>query len=804
MDFTKGTLSGLGSHSNTGVTLPWDIKGGFVYSEADGSEKLYSFAYDVDAMRSPLAQDDHKRFYWTQNNAGATDFRFARVTDNSGAYVTTSYKVGVVADSAFSVTAGDLGMSLSVVASEPPVALSELKNMTQKFWISDANGAKLKDITSDVVSMVGVGAATANGWYKQYRIVMAHSISYYTTKTVSMVAYTPETTSVQCGAGSVPVMVNLWRNPSGVIKYIVPSDPASVEAWSQFIGSTLDVYKVNPALAGGDGGTTNYMEPVGSFYVKSKTGMSADNDAVPATLSAITTETSSPVGTTGAFVWEFDHNDQHYSTVFTTNESVSGSVDIGQGVSGTLQENVDGVTWDLYLTFASGSAYETRAYAVTFVNRLGEESAMSDAIELTLQPTKENVRVRIHSADFMAKMALLQAGADRYPLHGLRLYRSVGGQFFYAGTMKATAEATITGEVYLPVTTDATYLYFDDTTKDAGLGDACATEGYVRNNSELAELQGLTNVVNGICAAFRKNEVWLSEPYLPWAWKRANVITLPHKIVNMIPYEQGILVFTDLKTYYMSGQAPSDFIPTALPGEYPCLNKGAAVNVEGRVMFISTDGPASVNGMQVIVDQTCMTRDRWREILDYNSANGGKIKLVNYGHRVLAYFGGSIVTLDWGTVGGMMLDVSRPNWTFVDVAPKFAMHVPANSFGESADHLAFATSTEWKLAFNSPTSAEWNWWSKDFVLDHPTNFGALQIFGTGNIRYLIKADDMTPLSVDVSLGAAGKLGVIFRLPSGFRAVRWSVAFVGLSAYAGLQPQISKAFLATTVEELKRV
>ncbi len=804
IDFTKGTLSGLGANTATAMTLPWNIKGGFVYSEADGSEKMYSFPYDVDAIRSPVAQDDHKRFYWTQDNAGAKDFRFARVADNPLDYVTTSYKVGVVGDSAFSITGAELGVSLSLVPNDPPVSLSEISNSTTALWIVDASGAKLKDITSNVASFTGVGAATAHGWHRQYQLTLLQSLADYRDVSVSATVYTPESARVFYGAGSSEITVNLWRNSAGVVKYIVPSAPASISGWSSLVGSQVNVFR--GSWESNDGGFyLTPTEPIGAFWVKSTTGLSADNDAVPVNFNAISVTTSFPEGATLAISWSFDHNDQHHSALFTTKLLVSDVIDIGQGISGTLQEGGDALTWYLNFTFGGGSDYETRSYYTTFVNQLGEESAPTGPTEVTLQATKEIVRLKIDGTLFAAKFAEIAAAADRYPLHGLRLYRSVGGAFFYVGTMIGDTVPEIPGESYLTSSvSEPGFWIFDDTVTDAALGDACTTEGYVKNNSELSGLQGLTPVYNGIIAAFKKNEVWLCEPYMPWAWKRANVVTLPHKIVDLLPYEQGVLVFTDLKTYYMSGQSPSDFVPSELPGEYPCLNKNASINVEGKAMFVSTDGPAYINGMQVVIDQVSMTRDRWREILNFNSANGGDIRLVHYGHRVLAYFGGALAAADLGSPGGLMIDVANPNWTFVSVAPKFAMHVPANSFTESADHLAYVTGNQWYLAFNGSTSAEWNWVSKEFLMARPTNFGAFQVFGTGNLRVKIKADDLAPYSVDISLGASGRSGAVFRLPAGFLATRWTIELIGLSDFEGERPEVSKFLLSTLIGELQNV
>jgi hypothetical protein len=85
------------------------------------------------------------------------------------------------------------------------------------------------------------------------------------------------------------------------------------------------------------------------------------------------------------------------------------------------------------------------------------------------------------------------------------------------------------------------------------------------------------------------------------------------------------------------------------------------------------------------------------------------------------------------------------------------------------------------------------WWSKDFIVPKPTNFGAMQLIGSGSLTLEVYADGTMTHTQAVSLDDRGF--AIVRLPSGFLARRWSFKFTGSA-------EISEAYLANSVTELQ--
>lgn len=801
VDFSRSIVEGLRESMVRGPEMPFEVRGMFVYSDTAGNDRVFVWPNRVSAVQSPVAQDDHKRFYWTGNPGTGNQFRFAKISENSGYAVTSSYKVGVINSSLWDNKTEALGITFDTVPAGPSVAFSDIESSSIALWLCDKGGALLNDVT-EVVSSIATQGDVVNGWARTYRLSLTTKLEDFAKKIVSSVTYEKRSMTITYGGsvGGTPVEAEAWYL-NGVLKYI--TTPQAHPEVTSDIGTQVEIFRrYETTQENGIGGTSAVyaFESLGKLYLKSTSTLSVDNSTVPADLSVRQPgDTTLPEGYSFAVVWKLKYAGQPHTVSFYVDKSLGGALDIGTGVSGALAK-VSDLVYDINLTFGSQLGFETRSYLFTFVNQLGEESETSLPVEITLRPGSENVRIKIDMVTFASKFGAAAIGTGHYALHGIRTYRSVGGEYFYVGTMKPDDVATMSGENYLSFTTVGNTRYFIDDVTGAALGDACSTIDYVSDAEELQKLQGLCSVYNGILAAFKDNEVWLCEPYMPWAWKRTNVITLPYKVVALMPLEQGLLVLTELKNYYMGGQQPSDFVPTALEGHFPCMNQHAAVSFNGGILYLSTDGPVIVQGATQRLDQSVVTRDGWRWLLNGVRSVGGEICLANYGSRILMYWGVGLATQAGTTAGGAVFDADTQKWTYTSELPVFARHVPANSFGFTSDMLAFTKSGSkylWQFAGHDSQTKLWQWHSKDFTSPLPLSFGAFQLYGAGTVRVQVYADGQLVSQQDVEVS---DLGGIKRLPSGFRGVRWSFKFTALSSGAKLR----RAYIVISPQELKSV
>lgn len=783
-NFNGGSIVGVKQPAQVGTSFGAPVRGGIIQRD-DSTWTAYTFAYDVDGVRSPVLQDSHKRFYWTGNNGGTKQFRFARQADNTTGAVTavsTSYKVGVIASTYWDDTMASVGVTFKVTGRQPTVSLGALQSVTAKLWLTDTQGNLLRDITSSLsAGLTGVGTAV-NGWHSSYTFSLSTGLDDLTKTTVSTVAYRQETASISLTPSNeeaVTALANLWYDGT-TLKYV------------EIIGEMtrdLGTYSAGTQVAAAQWDGSTYAS-LGSLYIKTSRTLSYDNSAFPAGLLAGSTTTAAPDEARIAVEWNLEYNNQKYNVLWYEEKGLSDTLDVGGGVMGSIKRATTSnpTAFVMALEFGHDLPIEVRSYICTFVNTFGEESEPSQPIELTLNPGKDVSTVVITAATIEAKLLDSNMTADRCPLHGIRFYRTATAstgetEFYYAFTVKHSSLTAMSGDKYLSYSVVGGTWEINDTVPTAELGAPCPTQGLIRDTAELQNLQGLIAINGSMLAAFKKNEVWVCEPAQPWAWSPRGITTLPHPVVTMVPLEQGFVALTEGGAHYFSGDSPEGMMSQRIPTDLPCINKRAATALNGAVMYLSSDGPVVIAGMQAALDPK-FSREKWREWFASASVSGA-FNLTSWGHRALAYVP--------GFANGWLYDAEDDAWTQITTRVDYALHCPAGAFGISShDNLAFGdTSNYWNLFGYAATTENWQWHSKTFTLPQRHNFGAVMLYGSGTAVLKVYADGVlrytsgtTPLSVS---------GILLRLPSGFKAVKWSFKIEAQSSGTTL----TRVVIATT-------
>lgn len=503
-----------------------------------------------------------------------------------------------------------------------------------------------------------------------------------------------------------------------------------------------------------------------------------------------------------AIEWKIVGTDKiPYSGTYYEDSRLNKPMQIGSTVVNVDISSTDDTRFVVEMKPGTEQPIETRAYVVTFVNQFGEESAPSDPVEIQLDPGMERATLTIEASRLVnEKIANLFNG--HYVNNGLRVYRTATSstgdtEFLYAFSVGGAGlgGTDLPGDVYLDWTTvtstegNQTWTV-TDTVETAALGAACPTLNNIRDTNELQSLQGLISINNGMTASFKNNEVWITDPYTPWAFRSDGIHTIRHKVVSLVPLESGFVALTDGSPYYFSGQVPEQMASQVIPGEFPCINKNAAAAIGGAVSYISPDGPVVINGMQAILDTKTWSREKWR---DEYGTRVNKIALANYGHRLLAYWPGE--------ADGYIFDMDDGNWSRISTRMDCAMRLPSNSFSFTFDQLAFAqgdtVNPRWSIFGNLPTTKNFVWHSKTFRLPIPTNLGVVQLFGTGYATVDVYVDGaLTYTTPTLTLDAAG---TIARLPSGFRSTKWSFKINGAA-----NSTLTGFNVATSIAELQSV
>jgi hypothetical protein len=709
---------------------------------------------------------------------------------------TTKFKVGVSDTDAWNASANpatSLGLTIGESATVPAGALMPtVTGLTVRSYIVDTSLKPVVEIGSLVLETAN--GVAANGWPISYTLDLDSILVGGTVETQfenGNVVGNPATVAVERREGELHFFdpaENDFRTESGVVilesgirKYVIlyPSARAPTDVVTFRLGPDID----NPEFVLTV--TDVASHPGRVFYV------GAAGASVP------TSYVDAAVPFDSGFKVAVDVSGTAAGAPFVArvvDAGVPADVALGAGVRLTLTTTTPDTELELTFSYSTESSSEDRAYIFTLVNKYGEESAPSVPVDFTHTGDGVSPVLTLTNATLAAVETAVIANGYA-PLNGVRIYRSVvgnsSGAFFYVATVKtpSTAGGDLPGEYY-PADEDAASETFTwtDVIPASRLTDSITTIDHIDDAAELQDLRGTISISNGMLASFRDNEVWLCEPYKPWAYKRANVVTLPHKVVALLHVEQGFLALTDAVPYQVSGAAPGDMQHFAIGGTLPCIGLNAVASVAGLPAYLSPDGPVFVTGGQAQLDQAAWDRAAFQtKLASIGVTSTNPVRLTPIGNKLIMW--ARQATAGVPPFGGYVLDFVTRSWAKVSQDFTQLLRLPPGTFGATGpatDALGYTSTggtVGWKLyAHDAGNRRKWKWDSKDYSFARPMNFQMAQLFGTGTVRLSVWTDGVrrnfkTANYVDIVLSDNG---VTQFLPSGFLSSRWKLEFEDVS------------------------
>lgn len=390
--------------------------------------------------------------------------------------------------------------------------------------------------------------------------------------------------------------------------------------------------------------------------------------------------------------------------------------------------------------------YGTAAYQFTIVNDWDEEGAPSPAA--LVRPTYlQDVRITVPNVSMTG-----YKGRKEY-----RLYRTYGSTSVFVG-VEASAQG---GNIYL-----------DESRSASVVGLAITTTDY---DPPPEGLQGLELAPNGVFAMFKDNQLYLTEPYRPHAC--SYIYTFSHSIRGVVAGQQGLLITTADGLYLLAGTNPAAMQPVRLALPQAGIAQRSMVDVDGGVIYASSDGLVAVNGAQpsTTLSQQLFGREVWRK--QYGDLlRDASLRLSYHDGHLLASSHtqpkGFVLRLD-ETVASLATHSQRMDCTFqlpVEDALYYSVGQQLFQFGAGAD-------------------LEFYWHGRDEIFPHGEIFGAGFLRSTAAVTLTIWCDDV---KVYESLVKPGH----FRLPSKMpRCLRMSVAVRG-------KGKVQELCLARSLSELR--
>lgn len=464
------------------------------------------------------------------------------------------------------------------------------------------------------------------------------------------------------------------------------------------------------------------------------------------------------------------------------------------------------------------SPADTRSYVYTFISQFGtisEESAPSPAATVTVKSSGATVTV--------SGMSVPPAGF--YNITNRRIYRTVVG----------TTSVSYQFVAEVGVSPTATFV---DNLSVTQLGATLESTFYT---PPPADLQGLTEMSNGMLAGFVGNQIWFCEPYKPHAWPVTYMQTTEYPIVGIGTFGTTLFVGTEANPYLLSGQSPAAMSQEKLPILQPCSSKRSIVSDQWGVMYASPNGLVAIGpGAQDNVTQPLYTRDEWQ------LQNPSSIIGLLYNNMYIGFFNNG----------------SGPTSAFVfsraDTPPLATFDFPATcTYVDRRNSDIYAVNADdnkiYQLDADDHNATIYQWRSRIFQMNEPTNFGAIKVradysYIEGGDAYneqiqrdlaanaatfaarvaanrslggcpndplvdglILNGSDLIPIvepedvrNIQVTLFADGvqvfekgmRSDAPLRLPSTFKATNWEILITG-------NAPVRRVTLATTIAELRQ-
>lgn len=225
-----------------------------------------------------------------------------------------------------------------------------------------------------------------------------------------------------------------------------------------------------------------------------------------------------------------------------------------------------------------------------------------------------------------------------------------------------------------------------------------------------ADLEGIVTHPSGCMVGFRGNEVYISEPYAPYAYKLANVQVLDFPAVGMGVFAQSIIIGTQGKPYLLSFVSPETATPQKIDQNWPCVSKLGVVAFNGGVYYPTTVGLAFVgDGGAVLVTEQYYSQREWVTV------NPDSFVAGYFDNRYYAAYTKNEVT--------QILVISDKEGVTTVNSPASTLFPDRES---GSIYLAFGNFIALLHAPDGITT-EFSWTSKEFIVPDPVNLGAAKI-----------------------------------------------------------------------------
>lgn len=382
----------------------------------------------------------------------------------------------------------------------------------------------------------------------------------------------------------------------------------------------------------------------------------------------------------------------------------------------------------------------------------------ADGTEEESEPSSPTVVLDVYDDQYVELTGFAAGSGNNNDVTHFRIYRL------------SSSESTSQFQ-YLAEITAATTQYDDRDGTNYALGfvtaEVCETTGW---SPPPDTLSGLIQYSNGLLAGFVANKIYVSEPFVPYAWPEENTLTVDYDIVGLAAFGSQLIVCTEAYPYVITGVDPQSFTQTILPFMEPCVSARGIVSTPYGVIYPTPAGLFLITGTD------------GRNILEgiYSKYQWAALTPANL---IGVYKDGFYVGIFKDTNYAIFINVVNPAEHGVlrrEIATTsyLAKGVAVDPDDNAIQVIGYYGGTSYRFAQEKSTSlATYIWQSKIFETPNDFNFACAKIRGdfTGGKTVTFKLYANGTLKHTQSAIATSNM---FRLPSGFGAGEWYFTLEG--------------------------
>ncbi len=232
--------------------------------------------------------------------------------------------------------------------------------------------------------------------------------------------------------------------------------------------------------------------------------------------------------------------------------------------------------YEVVRELSDASVLEDRTYVYTFVSSLGEEGP----------PSPASLVIEALDGDAIEVTGFEAPPTDGYDITCIRLYRTSST---LAGTeFQLAKEFSVAPSIV-------------ESTKQANLGKILDT---ITFDPPPEDMQGITEMPNGMMVGFVGRTIHMSEPYFPHAWPPEFDQAVDYDIVGLAAFGNSTVILTEGTPYVLSGSHPRNVNIRPYKINQACVSAESIASNVDKVIYASPDGlvEIGVNGARLVTE----------------------------------------------------------------------------------------------------------------------------------------------------------------------------------------------------------